>query len=360
MPLTLPYRTLCIALLCLALLAMPQGGLFASDRVGAAHTSFPLRIAYLEEGPFWLFEKSYAALREALSRSTGHSFIFPSELHLSLGWNTDTRQLEEAARDLLSSEADMVVAAGTKAAHALTRMASISENRALPILGMALADPVASGLVLPTGQGAYPTFLAEIQPDRWRSMFRVFHVVVDFQVLGVMYPQGPEGSVYTALENARAMATERGFSLVEVTLPDESVATCRDGIDELHRRGAQAFFIPPLVCFDWSSGDPTALIRQLHEYGMPSFARDGSHYVQGGAFMGFATWDFAASAQRLAVAMERIADGTAPGEIRLVISPQPSIALNLQSARELGIVLPLELLLSADELYKAVQLPAGE
>lgn len=312
-----------------------------------------VKVAYFENGPFWLFTRSYDALRQALHAGPAYTYSFPERLRKSPGWDASTMQMDAAARQLLESGADIIVAAGTSAAHALMR-AGVSTK---PILGIGLADPVAAGLMTKSGQALAPMFTTEVFPDRWRSMYRVFHEVVGFTTLGIMYPDSPEGHLYAAATDARAVAREAGFSLAEAVIANESPDACRAGIEDLRRQGANAFFIPPLVCFDWSANDPTPLLDLLHGYGMPTFARDGSIFVQGGAFMGFSTWNFAPSAARQAEAVEATLQGLAPADIRMVVQSEPRIAINLQVAKKLSIALPFDILLAADELYESIVPP---
>lgn len=312
-----------------------------------------MTVAYFEKGPFWLFKHSYAALRQQLSARPAFRYAYPERLRRSPGWDADDARMDAEARALLSSDADIIIAAGTSAAKALLRVGGEGK----PVLGIALADPVAAGLMTENGEPLSPLFTAEVFPGRWRSMYRVFHDVIGFHKLGIMYPKGSEGRVYAAVDDAYLEAAAHGFSIVEAVIPDENTDSCRAGIEELHRKGADSFFISPLVCFDWSSNDPSELLNLLHGYHMPTFARDGSLFVQGGALMGFSTWDFTPSAKRMAETVERICQGTSPAAIRMVVSPEPRIVLNLQTADELGIVFPFDVLLDADEIYEHTTAP---
>ncbi len=312
-------------------------------------------IAYFERGNFWLYTKSYKSLQEAL-HEIPVACAYPKALHVSPGWHMNEAQMDVAALSLLNSDADIIIAAGTSAVNALLRVTDGQK----PIVGIALADPVASGFMQADGLSLHPSFVAEVFPNRWSSMYQVFHAVIGFKRLGLMYPQGAEGRIYAAVDDAFAVAKEKNFSIIEAIIPDESPESCRQGIEELHKKGADSFFMSPLVCFDWSEHDPSALLKLIHEYNMSSFARDGSPFVQGGALMGFATWDFTPSARRVAKAILDIFHGVKPHELRLVVTPEPQIALNLQVAKELDIVFPFDLLLSADQIYEKTSPPNME
>ena len=312
-------------------------------------------VAYFEKGQFWLFSRSYSALQDVL-RQHSFQYVFPEQLHRSPGWDADDERMDREARELLASDADIIVAAGTSAVKALLR---VTHNEK-PVIGIALADPVAAGIMLADGASVCPSFTAEVFPNRWRSMYRMFHDVIGFKRLGLMYPEGPDGRVYAALDDAYAVAREQGFEIVEAVIPDEKPASCSKGVEELHKKGADSFFISPLVCFDWTENNPTALLAKIHAYKMPTFARDGSLFVQGGALMGSATWDISPSVNRIADAMDRICAGASPDSVRMVVSPEPRIAINLEAAAQLGITFPFDVLLVADEIYEHTAVPHFE
>ena len=345
-------RVLCLATVWAALFFLGSAPAYADDT--ALGNTAPLKkVAYFEKGPFWLYKQSYASLQQALKQRTAFRYSYPDSLYKSPGWDVDDARMDMEARALLAGDADIIIAAGTSAVRALLRVTSNEK----PVIGIALADPVAAGIMSQEGNSPVPSFTTEVFPNRWRSMYRVFHDVVGFKRLGIMYPQGPEGRVYAAVDDAYSVAQEQHFGIVESIIPDETPASCRAGIEELHKKGADSFFISPLVCFDWSETDPSGLLKLLHGYKMPTFARDGSLFVQGGALIGFSTWDFSPSANRLADAIETICQGTSPDSIHMVISPEPRIAINLQAAAELGIVFPFDVLLVADEIYEKTIAP---
>lgn len=310
------------------------------------------KIAYFEQGEFWLFNYTYDALKVALQKRNV-TVEYPEALHVSPGWNATTSETEAYAKKLLQSDADIIIAAGTSAVNTLL---SISDGNK-PIIGIALADPMAAGVMKTPTDSGRDDFNCEVIPNRWKNMYYVFHEIIGFKKLGVMYPEGKEGRIYAAVDDAEAVAAELGFELVHAVIPSETEEDCSKGLDELHQQGADAFFISPLLCFDWSVTDPSALIKKAHAYDMPTFARDGSHFVQGGALMGFATWDFTPTGEKLADTVQAVFAGKSPREVSMLGTSEPVIALNLQVARELGLDISFDLLLAADEIYEITEKP---
>ena len=315
-------------------------------------------IGYIEAGPFWLFSQTYRAIREALAGNPRFSAEYPEELHVSPGWDAPPEELDDFARALQErDDVDLIIAGGTAAVRALLR---INPGR-IPIIGIGMADPLAAGVVKSVDDSGVDNFTCEVIPDRWMQMVRVFHDVVGFKRLGLLLPPGPEGRFYSGIDAVLAVEAELNFTVLIGEIPDESVQSCADGIDWLAKQKADAFFIGPLLGFDWEQGDPEFLLNRLNRVHMlPTFARDGSIFVQGGALLGLATWDFSRDGRRLAEKAVRIFDGEKPRSIPMRAVVEPLIAINLQTAMEIDFDLPFDVLIAADEIYVESKRPKLE
>ncbi len=315
------------------------------------------RIGYLEAGPFWLFDRTWSAFRDALARSSDIRCEFPPDARISPGWEPEQMQTLSAQASALMqrTDLDMVVGMGTAAVKALL---SANTGR-VPILGMGMADPIAAGVVSSAVDSGVDNFTCRVTVDRWASMFRVFYEVVHFRKLGIMFADNPEGRVYAALADARAMASELGFSLVLYggLSSAESTEECAKGLESLYAQGMDAFFIGPLNCFDIESDNLPRLLNTLTGWNVPTFARDGSEYVKAGALMGFSTWDFGPIGTFLAVQGHAILTGTLPRSVSMLDKAEPSIALNLATAKAIGFDFPFDVLVVADELHEVITSP---
>ncbi|MDR3210706.1 MAG: hypothetical protein LBU79_02170 [Planctomycetota bacterium] len=333
----------CLAVFCLTLLTL----------AGAAE---PKRVAYFESGPFWLFSNTMLPLKTQLLEMEDFSVTFPEELHFSPGWDASPTVTEEIAANLMArDDVDLIIAAGTTVVRELLRQ----NNGRTPIIGIGMADPLAAGVVESPDDSGIDNFTCLVVVDRWKQMIRVFHDLVGFSTLGMIYPPGPEGRLYSAVDDAKEVAAELGFQVLEQEIPDEYTPACSEGIKWLNEHGADAIFIGPLICFDWELSDLTPLLDQINRlHKMPSFARDGSLFVQSGVLMGFATWDFTLLGRRMVNMINLIFQGEKARSLPMRINMEPLISINLETAKEIGYDPPFDVLVAADEIYTVSKKPA--
>ena len=232
--------------------------------------------------------------------------------------------------------------------------ALLAENNGkTPIMSVDVADPAGAGIVdRATGKGA-ANLTIRYTKDKWFKVFALFHEALPFLRLGIMYHDSPEGLSYSNVREAREVARERGFTLVEYPFLDkaESMESCTKGVDRLLTAGVDAFYISALNCFDWTQANPQAIFDTLNAHHIKTFARDGSVHVRRGALMGLSTLDYVPLGKFYA---DHIAAqlGLLPPNTQLETAAYtPKIALNLVTAQKMGMDLPLILLISADELF---------
>jgi len=311
----------------------------------------PKTAAYFEAGPYWEFSLIQEQIVAALDgRGLAHRIVFPKRLHLSPGWGADESEYRRAARALMDDPSvDVIVSMGTAATKAL-----LAENNGkTPIMSVDVADPVGAGIVDPrTGAGA-PNLTIQYIKDKWFKVFQLFHEAFPFRRLGIMYHDSPEGLSYSNVREAREIARERGFTLVEYPHLDkaESGETCNRGVERLIQEGIDAFYVSALNCFDWTQENPQPIFDKLSARSIKTFARDGSIHVRRGALMGLSTLDYAPLgkfyADRMAAKLGLLPPRTALE--RDVYTPK--IALNLVTAGKLGVDIPMFLMISSDELF---------
>jgi ABC-type uncharacterized transport system substrate-binding protein len=350
----------CLAPLCLAAdnaSVVTGGERAAADAVRQVAPAGLKRIAYFETGPYWEFSLLREKVIESLDRLRLLDQVeFPESLHVSPGWGADSSVYSaEAAKLMADSSVDLIMSMGTVATKALLAQ----NNERTPIVSIDVADPIGAGIIdAETGRGAVNLTL-EYTRDKWQKVFVLFHQALPFEKLGILYHDSPEGRSYSNVNEAREVARDRGFTLVEYAGLDqeESAQSCAAGVRSLIDQGVDAFYISALNCFDWTKENPRKIFDALHEQGIKTFARDGSVHVRQGALMGLSTLDYAPLGEFYAGRMARLL-GFIPENVPMAEHQySPKITLNLDTARELNLDVPLVLLITADEIFDSSLAP---
>ncbi|MCG8530908.1 MAG: hypothetical protein MI749_09615 [Desulfovibrionales bacterium] len=318
-----------------------------------------LRLGYLEAGPFWTYTESLTALMNALQdpgmaskMNWRNSVTIPQDARFSPGWG-NTADLNAAATDLMSRrDLDLILVAGTDATAAILK----ANNGKTPIVSFSVADALKSGFVASETDSGVDNFTVRLVPGRYKKMFKVFYDIVGYKRLGIMYHPSESGMYFSNVADARAVAAEEGYELVEYDqLPEsEDTTSCQKGLDFLFAKNIDAYFIGPLLCFDWTKTNVTPLIDRLIEQKVATFAREGTPLVQRGGLMGFSTVSFSERGRFLAERVIQILEGASPRSLSMIDNAIPQISLNLLTAEEIGFNPPLDLLAASDEVFLSI------
>lgn len=324
------------------------------------------KAGYLQAGDYWSYSATTAAIFDSLSAMSRSKYlgwhdsvVLAEGARLSPGWD-NKEGLKEAAKELLArADLDIILSAGTGATAALIE-ASKDSPRKTPIVAFAVTDAIASGFVASETDSGMDNLTVRLVPGWYKRMFEVFHEVVGFRRLGIMYPDTVDGRRYSNVEEAREVAAAAGFELVEYSGigPAEDAVECQKGLNYLYAKGIDAFFIGPLLCFDWKQSDVKSLLGSMVEHDVASFAREGTPFVRSGALLGFSTSDYSGRGRFSAEQVVRILQGAKPRSLPMVDNDIPKISFNLAVAEDIGYDPPFDLLAASDEVFQTISLPS--
>lgn len=336
--------------------------LFVSSLLCFAHPATgqtkKFKIGYIEAGSFWTFSGTMNATKEALGKMGWLEKVeFPKDASFSPGWEADKKEeLQADAQKLMArTDLDLIIAAGTDATKAILKV----NNGRIPIIGIAISDPIRAKFIIDENDSGIDNFTVYMEKDRYKRMFRMFHEVVGFKKLGLIYSDSENGRLYANVDDGLQVASELGFQIIEYAKVSraEKMEECLEGIRWLIKQGIDAFFVTQLNCFDWSASDVNQLLNVLTENKIPTFAREGTKYVKAGALMGLSTTDFSSRGNFLSDKIVRILQGEKPRSLPMVDPTKPKISLNLATAMKIGFDPPVDLLGSSDETFSEVTLP---
>jgi putative ABC transport system substrate-binding protein len=285
-------------------------------------------------------EKQAAALRQGL-RDLG--WKLGQSLQIDYRWSVgDAAKALAASQELAALNPDVLVANGTPSLRAMMQATS-----SIPIVFVSVADPLGQGFVpslaRPGGHltgfsveeasmgGKWLDYLKEAAP-------RVSHVAIIFN---------PETAPYAAMfrptmdEAAPRMGVTLAWSPVhsamEIERVAETVAATQDG----------ALLVIP-DSFTFAQRELLIAVAARHRlpaiYPIRFFAIDGGLLAYG--------IDRVDLFRRAADYVHRIIKGTPPGELPVQQPTKFELAINLKTAKTLGLTIPQSLLLSADDVIE--------
>jgi putative tryptophan/tyrosine transport system substrate-binding protein len=253
----------------------------------------------------------------------------------------DINRIRAFAKELVGLQPDIIVTAGTPAITALQR-----ETRTIPIVFASVGEPAASGLVArldrPSGNitgfavweatlgGKWLELLSEIAPGLKRA--------------AIMFnPDTAPASAYMPSFEAAA----RSLKVVLIIAPVRSDAEIETAIIALGRESGGGLVImpdtftlvhrPPIISAAARNNVPAV-------YALSEFVREGGLLSYGVDLLD--TW------RRAASYVDRILRGAKPAELPVQLPTKFQMAVNLKTAKALGLSIPTNLLAIADEVIE--------
>jgi len=243
--------------------------------------------------------------------------------------------------DLVRSNVDVVVTTDTPATRAFQQA-----NTETPVVMANVIDPVGSGFVESLGRpGGNITGLSSMTGDLSAKHIQLLRATIpNLSLIGVLL--NPVNSGHrTILMNLRAAAEKHamkvvGFEAADVQKMEQAFAVMRSTRVGAVIVVADAFF--------------TQRRDQIAElairYRLPSISAN-REYVEAGALMSYGQ-NFQHNVRRAAVYVDRIARGAKAADLPVELPTRFELALNRKTADLLGLMIPGELLVSADEIIQ--------
>ncbi|EFV83131.1 exported protein [Achromobacter xylosoxidans C54] len=246
---------------------------------------------------------------------------------------------------------DLIIAMGTWAGQDMAGLGA-----PVPTIVASTSDAVGARITRSAQDSGLDNLHARVQPERYQRQVRLFHEIVPFKRLGLVYEDSPEGRTYSAVEAVEQVAREQGFKVLTCNAPSNGIApevATRNALECYARLAPQidAAYVTVHRGVTPTSIDTVAEI--LRQARVPSFSMLGSEEVKHGLLLSLAQADYSYVGLFYAETMARIFNGAKARELSQVWIDPAKIALNLQTARVIGFDPPVDILLAADEVYEA-------
>ena len=251
-------------------------------------------------------------------------------------------RLSGMAAELARINVKVIVTDGTPAAQAAQL-----ETRAIPIVAATLADPVGSGFAASLGRPGgnitgVSTMSAELLPKQLELLKTMLPKLSCAAIL-----THPGAAQHPAMvKNIQAVAQPIGIRIVPVSA--HSAEDIERGFDALKRERADAVIVAATPFFNGQMRQITALALK---HRLASIYTLSPEYAKAGGLMSYGT-DNVEHFHRAAGFVDRILKGARPGELPFEQPTRIHLAINRRTARALGITIPQELLLRADQVIE--------
>ncbi len=367
--------------------------LAAGPLCAAEHDSYPYqpdqgakgakkRIGYYEGGPYNQYTKTLRATVINLARLGWMEpleipeFDDPEDAQVIWNWladNTKSQYVvfvkdafwcadwEDAPREakrkaalqyLKKGKLDLVIAMGTWAGNDLA-----VPDHTVPTVVMSSSDPLGSGIIKSLTDSGLNQLHARIDPDRYLRQVRLFHDIVGFQKLGIVYEDTVAGRSYAALDDVQKVAKERGFEIKACTTKlDVNAEEAYGNLLACHKQlaaDADAIYLTENGGMQYDKFGQ--LMAPLYEAKMPSFSQAGSEEVMYGVLLSIAQAGMKYIGEYHAKIMGQILNGATPRKLSMVFEEPPKIAINLKTAEIIDFDPPVDILMAADEIYEDIQ-----
>lgn len=311
---------------------------FAAPKL-LAQSSKVWRIGYLASSPPRANEHALAAFRAGM-RELGYAE--GRNLVIEYRWtDDDVAGLPSLAKELVASKVDLILAWTTPVV-----IAARAATSTVPIVMVGIADPVGSGLVKSLGRpGGNITGVSNLSAELSQKLVELVAQIVP----GIKVLAGIRNSlnVSSALQQKETEAAAKALGLQFHRFDIRSAGDLDAVFREMSRVPADAavFFADPL----WvSQRERIAELARAHR--MPTaFARVEN--VEAGGLMAYGS-NLTAQFRRTAALADRIFKGTNPAEIPVEQPTTLELAVNLKTAKALGLTVSQSVLLRADRVIE--------
>ena len=246
---------------------------------------------------------------------------------------------------------DLMIAMGTWSGIDMSR-----GDHQIPTIVLAVSDAVSSGIINDIHDSGNRFIHARVDPDRYERQVRIFHTITGFNTLGTIYRNDVEGRSYAAVDKVKKVARERGFTLQTCFL-EASAALAEDEQRLIACFKQLTGTVDAIYVTSQKAVNPTtipimaAIAKQTKT---PTFSQAGSNEVKAGLLLSISQVGFKYVGNFYAQTLAKILNGAMPGELNQIFEDPSKIAINLTTAEAIGFYPSLDILSSADEIYREI------
>lgn len=295
-----------------------------------------------------------AQLWEFLAEHTRSDYI---EFVRDAWWqpaNADAKQrpaLRHAIMNRISTigDIDLIIAMGTWAGQDMALL-----KAPVPTIVASTSDPISAHIIASTNDSGLDNLHARVDPERYQRQVQLFHDIIPFKRLGLVYEDTDEGKMYTGLKAVEDIAQKAGFTIhsCHAAWNGVTLETATENTLNCYRRLAPDIDAAYVTVHRGITAESVKTIAEiLSNANVPSFSMLGSSEVQLGILLGLAQADASYLGMFYAKTIAKILNGALARQLNQIWSDPAKLAINLETARSIGFDPPVDALLAADEIF---------
>jgi len=246
------------------------------------------------------------------------------------------------AQELVGLQPDIVLAVGAPGTVALQL-----ETRTIPIIFVSAVDPVASGIVARLDRpGGNVTGFASEKPSlgsKWLELLS--EIAPGLKRVAIMFH--PRASPASSLFVPSFETAARSLKVVPTTVPVHSDAEIETAVSALGREPGGGLVVIPGV---FAYGSRASIISATARNNVPAVYAISDSVRDGGLL--YYGVNRVETMRRAAAYVDRILRGAKPGDLPVQFPTKFEMAVNLMTAKALGLAVPQSILLRADEVIE--------
>lgn len=277
---------------------------------------------------------------------------FVADAHYSAFWENDKRSdVEDEIVFRLNNDKDidLMIAMGTWAGKGLANYRHRTNT-----LVFSTSNPISSGIIKSVEDSGFDHVHVRVDPKRNERQLMVFHEMIGFHKLGVIYEDSLAGRSYAAIETIEALSKTHDFDIVrchtqsdtsDQDLAEQGVINCfnklvkdADAIYVTQQGGVNSRSIPTLV-------------EIANKHKIPTFSQSGAREVSYGILASLSRAGYKYVGRFHAETIAKVFNGALPNQLNQLYEEPPKIALNLKTAEIIGFDPPIVLLGATDEFF---------
>jgi putative ABC transport system substrate-binding protein len=283
-------------------------------------------------------ERLIQALLEGLSQL---GWKRDENIRIDVRWGADPARIQQLGKDLVELRPDLIVALSTPATAAVLR-----QTHTIPVVFGPVSDPLGSGFVKtlarPGGNATGFVNMESSVAGKWLELLK--ELAPQTSLVAILFnPKTAPFAYYLKLLEAAAPS----FALALKAMQVSNVGEIEAEIDEFAKQPNAGLVVLPDV-FTSAQPQRDLILARIAQHRIPAVYPDSRFWVRAGGLVSYGV-DLTDLERQAAGYIDRILKGAKPQDLPVQLPTKFELAINLKTAKALGLTVPQKLIYTADD-----------